>query len=143
MKDNITDLLTQALTRATSGDDSSGGGNKKTKRLPLEEELKMLVAAVDAYGEGCPFKVRDLVTPRANSFYKHAGLPHVVIEVPAEPTRDFDTTDPGSHNYGNRLDLRIACLIPSGSKFSCLPYWVEAWQFEKWTPEMLPAWATS
>lgn len=124
-------ILKEALSRG------GPAAEDKKKRPELKDELGMLKTAVDAYLAPMPFKVKDLVTPRPNSFYKQAGEAHIVLELrpTGEELRDFESEN-SSHNYGAKLDMRVACLVPYGKgAWNCLAYWVESWQFQKWEPK--------
>lgn len=89
-------------------------------------DLEMLCAV---YSAPCQFTVGDLVTPRSIAPYTRSGEPHIVIEVPQVPVRNFNVTNPNeirSNCYGQRCDMRI--LGPDPDCIS--PYWVESWAFE-------------
>lgn len=54
--------------------------------LPIPEaQIATLREAMARYAAPCPFVPGDLVTPREGYGYTDAGLPHIVLEVLAEP----------------------------------------------------------
>lgn len=84
-----------------------------------------------AYQARCPFKVGDIVTPKPTSTYADKGVPHVVLEVAADPIRDFETGDCLLDNYGCRLDIRVGVLIGD----EVVAYWQESWQHQLYPAE--------
>lgn len=137
--------LQEMLMEAISGDDDEGdGGSKKRVRrdtsygvtLPSDGQIanlrEMLGIYTDIQDAGTPFKVGDLVTPRANSTIKGAGYPHVVIEV-IDPKLVFSPRHaPSDINFGQRVDIRVMCHVQDETVAS---YWGESWQYEPYTDE--------
>lgn len=136
---DIANALTRALESAARKSDDDNRRKVTKDRLPIEEELQHLSDSANVYtvDAPCAFKPKDVVTPRDNSFYTNAGMPHVVLEVASPPHVDYECEGGcGNHNFGARLDMRIACMIPGRTtQWTVVPYWVESWQFEKWNIE--------
>lgn len=130
------------MTRITGGlmglDDlrsllSSGSSDQEDKKpsRPLPEAQVMeLTDYLSRYKKPCPFKVGDLVTPRANSFMRNAGDPHIVIEVLSMPRRIWDDKEPSSMINGMILDMRIAMINDGGSLVS---FTVSSVDFQSWS----------
>lgn len=141
------DLLAAAAKTA-----ASEARKASMPKLDADTILARLSLTSRLYAEPCPFRIGELVTPRADSKAKGVGEPHVVIEVlsgalfPAEgqswsppivlrePTADAGTT--GSNQYGQVLDMRVACMRSGVT----LAYVVESQDFEAWTPAHEEAW---
>lgn len=104
------------------------------KPLPLPEvQVSTLQEAFKRYEDGCSFKAGDLVTPRAGYNYKGVGKPHIVLEVAAAPVRVFEISSnvrTGSSNFGERLDVRVACHDDDGD---IVAFWQESWRIEPYT----------
>jgi len=102
----------------------------------VAEDIAALEAAAERYVAPCPFKPRDLVTPRADGSMKGAGRPHIVLEVIGEAPCCIEPVangNPSSPDFGKRLDMRVAetCACGHGEISA---YWVESWEFERYTP---------
>jgi hypothetical protein len=106
-------------------------------RLPVHEAQVMTLREYFAdYASGCRFKPGDLVTPKRSSVVQGAGLPHIVVEVLADPIRNFDAPDPsdtGGSRYGARLDMRVICYHEGSGRVAA--WWTESWMFEPYTGE--------
>lgn len=100
------------------------------KRPLPEAQIATLREASAAYQARCPFKVGDIVTPKPTAIYEHIGVPHVVLEVAANPIRDFEPGSCTAVTYGCRLDIRVGVLIGE----SVAAYWQESWQHQLYTP---------
>lgn len=98
----------------------------------LEVRLMELHSALDRYSAPCPFKVGDYVTPLKSSHLKHAGKPHVVIEVLKEPIRHW-TGDSSMPEFGGKFDMRV---VAYNDIHSIISWTSESWLFQKWTPDM-------
>lgn len=108
---------------------------RKTTILP-EAQIMELRAAVARYEQDCPFKVGDLVTPRANSPYRNKGGIHIVVEAFTDsPVRDRTTSSGDWPHYG-KLDMRILYIADNGDT---VPHMVESWLFEPYTGESATA----
>lgn len=118
--------------------DQITGGNEEKPARPLPEaEIMELAGIAERYGSACPFKRGDIITPRRNSNYCDAGVPHVVIEVIDPPARSFMINDPSacsSSNYAHRMDLRVVSFQPARVdgqvRWNAMPFYVESWAFE-------------
>ena len=104
-----------------------GEGGSPTPPIP-EALAKTLKEVFDRYRKGCPFKLGDVVTPRAGYSIVNDGQPCVVTDVHVGAAFYFDG-NPSSHSYGARLDMRVVhwqegCIVM---------HWVESWQFEPYT----------
>lgn len=96
--------------------------------MDLEIAFQNYMAGVKAYKPG------DLVTPRKGYGLRHAGQPHIVLEVdPNAPVRYPAGVSPGNPNYGERMNLRIAGIVGHGNKADLLAWWCEAFQVEPYT----------
>lgn len=108
-------------------------GTRKPGNRPIPEaQIATLLEASARYSAPCPFKAGDIVTPRKCFGYSGAGIPNVVLEVAAEPHRNFQPSNhvtPVSSVFGSRLDVRVASLGPSGDVVS---FWQESWCLEMW-----------
>ena len=108
--------------------------------MPATTALPLLFAYYDRYRElvekGCPFALRDVVTPRANGTLRGHGEPHIVVEVRdcAEPV--WVGAEQGEIGFGRRLDMRVvsAKVHPDANNgaLTFVMYWVESTEFEKW-----------
>ena len=108
-------------------DEDEDEGNRP---LP-EATVNDLRIAFANYG-ACNFKPGDLVTPRRGYNVKGAGEPHIVLEVPEAPvfvTSVSEPNDIGSHAFGHRCNMRVACRM--GQKIAA--FWVESYAFETYT----------
>lgn len=99
------------------------------KRPLPEAQIATLREVSAAYQARCPFKVGDIVTPKPTSTYDDKGVPHVVLEVAANPIRDFEPGNCLMHNYGCRLDIRVGVLVGD----EVVAYWQESWQHQLYT----------
>lgn len=81
------------------------------KMLP-EAQVMELRDFLDRYTITCPFKRGDLVTPRKSATVKGDGLPHIVIEVLAEPIvpQAHAVGDYGSNAMTRRLTMDVASI---------------------------------
>lgn len=123
---NIAEILASANGRQSSDD----------KPRPLPEAQIAELRSVFAHYANCPFKVGDLITPRANGTSKWAGEPHLVLEVrvPCEPHFSIaDPDDGGSPNFGRRFDVRVGVL--GGDSETICAYWQESWNFVPYEPK--------
>lgn len=105
----------------------------KLNILP-EVAVERLREAMTRYGEGCAFIVGDMVTPRRDAPHTRVGEPHIVLEVFRVP-RQWEMTggiNSGSNRYGEKLDIRIAHIVPTDDREFMAAYWVESWLFEPW-----------
>lgn len=114
-----------------------GVGDKPSLKRPVADDIATLRAAAARYALTDPFKPGDLVTPRADSPLANAGRPHIVLEAPEYPSREFVATDPkhvDSQRYGAKLDIRVAsvCDCDHGE---VRPYWEESWMFEPYVEQ--------
>lgn len=75
--------------------------------------------------KGCPFKVGDIVTPRANSITTNSGKVHVVLELRSANPPDFHG-EVGTVEYGRRHDMRVAAFYGD----TIARHWVESIDFE-------------
>lgn len=96
--------------------------------VPIKQQLGHLHEAAERYFAhiDCPFKQGDLVTPRADSIYPHAGLPHVVLEVLDEIEPLWADIHCNTTRDGALLNMRIG-VWRNGSMAA---FWGESWQFE-------------
>lgn len=109
-------------------------GQTEDQPRPLHEaQIMELQGAFEAFDKGCPFKPGDLVTPRTNSPYTHAGEPHIVLEVADQPFRILgnDVQETSNTKFGSRLDVRVA-IVEDGM---IIPFWQESWQLEAYVPK--------
>lgn len=141
------------LARAAMAGALSSEGRKAPKVKPDADALLARLSLTSRlYAEPCPFRVGELVTPRADGKTNGSGDPHVVIEVLVdglvpveglswsppivlrEPTAAADATS--SIQYGQVLDMRVARHIDG----NVAAYVVESQDFEAWTPAHEEAW---
>jgi hypothetical protein len=100
-----------------------GSSGQSDKPLPLPEaQIASLREAFALYRQ-CPFKAGDIITLRTNSPNKHIGIPHIVIEVRPDAEICWKG-EAGTNFHGQRLDIRVACLVPGGQ---IAPHWDESW----------------
>jgi len=107
--------------------------DQEARKSPPDVLCTTLRELTDRYTAPCPFKVGDLVTPRADSDYVGEGEPQVVLEVLETPIRNFVTHDSKdsvhSQAFGLRLDVRVGCEADG-----CLvAFWKESWKLEPYT----------
>lgn len=109
------------------------------KPLPLPEvQISTLQEAFRRYEAGCPFRPGDIVSPREGFGYTGAGIPHVVIEVAAEPIRIFALSGnlrSCSGDFGERLDVRVARRDRDGDISA---FWQESWRLEPYVESPAP-----
>ena len=113
---------------------------KPSPARPVAQDIETLTAAAMRYAGPTPFKPGDLVTPRADSPLENAGRPHIVLEAPANPFREFVAMDPKSVDhvrYGAKLDIRVGstCNCPHGEVRA---FWEESWMFEPYVAVETP-----
>jgi len=110
-----------------------------TDARPIPEaQVATLLEAYQRYADVCPFKAGDLVTPRKGFGYSGAGLPHVILEVAAEPVRAWKPTGEMSvysNFFGCRLDVRVANFTSTGE---VVTFWQESWCLEPYAAEVQP-----
>jgi len=88
----------------------------------LIADLKMIQ---QRYISPCPFGVGDLVTPMKDCNVKGHGEPHIVLEVRETPMVPDHAAGSGHGNFGNRLDMRVACEMNG----VIAAFWVESFWF--------------
>lgn len=105
--------------------------NAEPVALPLPEaQIATLKEACERYAAPCPFKVGDIVTPRKGYSTRGVGVPHVVLEVLAEPLQ-LMKADPrvmSMNCFGRRIDMRVLCHGETDGELAA--YWVESWEYE-------------
>ena len=116
----MTSILEMLAQRAS--DDNAKPRMSKIGQVARLREFAALYSAPN------PFKVGDLVTPRANSPIKDAGDPHLVVEVLDTPRWVYEGT-PYSSTFGLRMTIRIAQVGDHGA--AC--YWGEHHNYELYT----------
>lgn len=99
---------------------------------PIDEAVIATLREIqERYSTGCPFKPGDMVTPRKGYNLKHAGEPHIVLEVFSEPIRFTpQSSDYGSTYYGSRLDMRVCCLSGMRNTYDYVCFCSESWCYE-------------
>lgn len=120
-------------------DDLVGGIGKPDGdgKNPLPEaQVATLLEVAARYAAPVPFKVGDLVTPRKGYNIRDAGDPHIVLEVPKFPIRNFAMGDDpsafGSAFFGARLDIRVGTF----DRGHVAAYWGESFRYEPYTGPM-------
>lgn len=115
----------------------TGGRSERLPSRPLPEaQIMELRAAVALYEKDCPFRVGDLVTPKANAPYRNQGGIHIVAEVfTTSPIRDNGSSS-GEWAYYGKLDMRVIYIADNGDT---VPHMVESWLFEPYTGECATA----
>lgn len=107
--------------------------------LPIPEvQIATLREAFARYEAGCPFKPGDLVTPRKGFGYTDDGVPHIVLEVVAEPIRVYDISSlvrTCSTDFGERLDIRVISHRNDGDVAA---FWQESWRLEPYDGAGVP-----
>ncbi|WP_336801697.1 hypothetical protein [Kaistia sp. MMO-174] len=116
----------------------SNGGNDprpKPQNRPIHEaQVETLRELFARYQTEKPFKVGQLVTPRAGFNLHGVGEPCVVLEMVGFDEALTSDEEFGSPGFGARLDLRIATLANgSHGEHAIMAYWNESWQFEPYT----------
>lgn len=116
--------------------DYGQAASKQSKPLPLPAvQIATLREAYERFAAGCAFAPGDLVTPRVGFGYTDEGIPHIVLEVAAEPVRVLDINSnvrTCSSDFGERLDVRVACHRPGGI---VMAFWQESWRLEPYRGE--------
>ncbi len=110
--------------------------------MPETEPSEQIVALRDYFGvpwERPPFKIGDVCRPKPHSFAHGIKIPHLVIEVLAEPifyapqgAEAKDEQPTFSKCWGQRLDMRVLHMAERGEIHA---HWVESWTFEAWPDE--------
>lgn len=100
---------------------------------PVIEQIMELNAAFDRYmlNVECPFNVGDMVTPRADSIYPFAGLPHKVLEIVDEVEPAWADLHAGTTRDGAMFNMRVGVWRPDGMA----AFWGESWCFEYFNGE--------
>lgn len=122
----------ERLMAAIAGDEP--GPPPGTPRAPQDPGAMVLhlVERAKDYAGQVPYKVGDIVTPRADSFLADKGVPHVVVEVRHGADPDFISDDSGGPRYGVRHNLRTI-HFHKGTGY-VIAFWNEAALFEPWIP---------
>jgi hypothetical protein len=102
--------------------------NRPDADIPFEGQIARLIDFLAKYQRPCPFKVGDLVHPRAESPIKDHGKPHMVVAIPETPLRSSETNH-FSSAYGESCDMRVAEMNGDHIVLWC----VESFWFEIWT----------
>lgn len=125
------DGMARLISEIAGGGGAFEGGSGYGKRPPLPEAQIMTLREIcERYQRPNPFKVGDLVHPRADSRLKGRGMPHIVIEVFGEPIRAL-SDEANSNAFGLNLTMRVCCFVGEGYS----TYAVEHAQFEHYTGE--------
>ncbi len=97
-----------AFLSAMERDDDDGLGQRDQRTtLPLVQVIAALKDKAWRMAEPCPFQTGDLLTVRAGSDVRGAGLPHVVVEVLSPPVTDTKA-EAGSNRYLAKYTMRVA-----------------------------------
>lgn len=138
------DVLSAAFASAMAGASDTDTKPSQPNRPELDANgvLARLRAQARLFEEANPFKVGDLVTPRADGDIIGAGDPAIIVEVLVEPIELRDPTAPvretTTQAWGRRLDVRFS-VNHFGTVASFL---AESQGLERWTPEHEKAWRT-
>lgn len=113
-------------------------GEKPRPAILPEAAVARLQEFALRYGEGCPFRPGDLVTPRMYGGIKGAGKPFIVLEVLpiASLGSPLWVGDPGSNTFGRRCDIRVAMIRDPGG---IAMHWTESVEFERWPATASPS----
>jgi hypothetical protein len=101
------------------------------KRIPHEGQVARLQEALELYQAPVTFEVGQLVTPRRGSPMTMPGEPHVVLEVDPDAAPDFGADEVGTGGYGQRPQVRVACV----TRDLVAAFWVEAWHLEPYVEQ--------
>lgn len=96
--------------------------------VPIDEQLARLGEAGARYFRhiDCPYKQGDLITPRADSVYPHAGMPHLVLETCDEVDPLWADLHAGTIRDGALFNIRVG-VWRNGSMAA---FWGESWYFD-------------
>ena len=131
IKQLLASLGIEAPTAGTSGlaasiDRAARKGEKSGMQLLTERAEAFKAQEKDAT---FPFKMGQFVTPAKGSNYA-MPLPSIVIDIQPDARAVF-TGSQSESSFGNIPNLRILTLSVDGT---LIPVWVEAAQFELYTP---------
>ena len=108
-----------------------GGAPPPSTSLLREAAVARLQDVAQAFHAPFPFKVGDLITPRADAPIKGAGEPHLVVEVNPNAEALVDE-EFGASTYGARPTIRSLHL----SNDKVVAHWSEHWFFVPWTEDL-------
>jgi hypothetical protein len=118
-----------------------GMADKLDREPPARPSDTQLVAQVmdirdlaDRYAKGNPFKVGEVVTPRANAPVHGHATPHVVVEALDTPHWVYGEDSPSSSGWGRRIDIRTAYF--SAERGFIALTWGESHDYEPYTGPM-------
>lgn len=101
----------------------------------LVEQIKHLNEAFQRYSDHadgcCPFNIGDMVTPRADSIYPSAGVPHKVLEIVDASEPLWADLHAGTTRDGVMFNIRVGVWRGGGMA----PFWAESWCFEYFNGE--------
>ena len=107
--------------------DMSTGGGKKS--LDKGVQVARLMEAAQRFVTVPVFRIGDLVTPIADSDFRGAGQPHIVIAERYDDPLVSMSEPAGSSTFGTPMQIRVLCMVGD----SMVTHWVEASQFERYT----------
>jgi hypothetical protein len=118
------------------GEAIMNGARRQDKPMsPLQREAAaMTLKEVAQRYHTNPFKVGDLVTPREAHNVRHAGEPHVVVEVfdpPVRVTQIAESAEMASPHFYARCDVRIVCMMND----DIMAFMMESWKLKPYTGE--------
>lgn len=98
---NLGDMLEDMMKRHN--------GSEASRPSPLPEAIIMeLRARLEVVNSPNPFKVGDLVTPRANGYLTDAGQPCIVVAVDNDAKPVFSAERFGAASNGAICNLRVS-----------------------------------
>jgi hypothetical protein len=129
----------ETLLSAMSGEDDDRQRPETVRTtLPLAHVIGALQDKAVRMSEACPFRVGDLLTVRPGSDVRGAGLPHIVVEVFADPVTDM-RAEAGSNRYLSKYTMRVAHFHGDDMTVHA----VDHSSFERWTDAHANAWMAS
>ena len=103
-----------------------GGNNDFNVSIDPEAQIEELRIHLEHYRKQ-RFAVGDIVTPKAVSGLRGAGIPAIVIETNYGVEPEYTSGDATNTNYGGRFDIRVMTYADNEN---VRVWWSEAWQYE-------------
>lgn len=122
------------LMSGSSDDDEDTPRRPKRTTILLEAQILTLRELAAAYAAGNIYKVGDLITPRRGVNLRHAGAPHMIVEILEPPIRKGESQkhSHGAVDFWARLDIRVVSFYGD----YVVPHVMESWQVERWVEGM-------
>lgn len=129
----IEEILAKAIAANHDRENEDNHAKRRSRPLSFDVVVERLKELVVAYSPECPFKVGQLVTPRADGALKGAGEPHIVVEIADDFERFSNKESPSYMSHGYRPTVRT--ISYSINDLTYTAFWNEHGEFREWTDE--------